>query len=140
MLNFVALLLQADTATTPTTMTSGQAALTGAMIGLWVGIMVVMIAALWKVFQKAGRPGWAAIVPIYNIIVLLEITGKPVWWIVLLFIPFVNFIVGIILLFALAKAFNKGGGFALGMLFLPPIFYSLLAWGSARYTPQPQAA
>lgn len=137
MLSFLALMMQADT--TPS-MTSGQAALTGAMIGLWLGIVVVMIAAMWKVFVKAGKPGWAAIVPIYNVIVLLEIIGKPAWWVVLFFIPFVNFIVAIIVLFALAKSFGKGGGFAIGLLILPPIFYSVLAWGSARYTPQPQAA
>jgi hypothetical protein len=137
MFSFLALMMQADT--TPS-MTSGQAAMTGAMIGLWLGIVVVMIAALWKVFQKAGKPGWAAIVPIYNVLVLLEITGKPMWWVVLFFIPFVNLIVAIILLFALARSFGKGGGFAIGLLLLPPIFYSLLAWGSARYTPQPQMA
>lgn len=137
MLSFLALMMQADT--TPS-MTSGQAALTGAMIGLWLGIVVVMIAALWKVFQKAGKPGWAAIVPIYNVLVLLEITGKPMWWVILFFIPFVNFVVAIILLFALARSFGKGGGFAIGLLLLPPIFYSVLAWGSARYTPQPQMA
>ena len=139
MLNFVALMMmQADAE--PVQMTRGQAAITGAMIGLWLGIVLVMIAAMWKVFQKAGKPGWAAIVPIYNVIVLLEITGKPIWWVVLFFVPFVNFVVAILLLFALAKSFNKGAGFAIGLLLLPPIFYSVLAWGSARYTPQPAAA
>ena len=136
MLSFLALMMQADT--TPS-MTGGQAAVTGAMIGLWLGIVVVMIAAMWKVFQKAGKPGWAAIVPIYNVMVLLEIVGKPMWWLILFFIPFVNFIVAIIVLFQLAKNFGKGGGFAIGLLILPPIFYSVLAWGSARYSPQPQA-
>jgi len=138
MLNFVALLMQADGSAPQ--MTGGQAAVTGAMIGLWLGIAVVMIAAMWKVFVKAGKPGWAAIVPIYNVIVLLEVVGKPAWWVVLFFVPFVNFVVAIIVLFALAKSFGKGGGFAIGLLLLPPVFYSVLAWGSARYTPQPQAA
>ena len=59
-------------------------------------VMVVMIASLWKVFAKAGQPGWAAIVPIYNAIVLLQIIGRPLWWIVLLMIPLVNVVVGIL--------------------------------------------
>ncbi|MGZ7032929.1 MAG: DUF5684 domain-containing protein, partial [Thermoanaerobaculia bacterium] len=79
------------------------------------------------------EPGWAAIVPIYNMIVLLKIAGKPLWWIILLFIPFVNFIIVILVYFALAKNFGKGAGFALGMVFLPFIFLPLLAWGDARY-------
>ncbi|MGZ7079140.1 MAG: DUF5684 domain-containing protein, partial [Thermoanaerobaculia bacterium] len=73
------------------------------------------------------------IVPIYNMIVLLKIAGKPLWWIILLFIPFVNFIIVILVYFALAKNFGKGAGFALGMVFLPFIFFPLLAWGDARY-------
>ena len=138
MLNFVAFLMQADTSAPQ--MTGGQAAVTGAMIGISIGVMIVMIAAMWKLFTKAGEPGWAAIVPIYNILVLLKIVGKPMWWVVLFLIPFVNMIVALIIPFLLAKSFNKGGGFAIGLLFLPFIFYPVLAWGSAQYTPQPQAA
>jgi hypothetical protein len=95
-----------------------------------------MIAAMWKVFEKAGEPGWAAIIPIYNFLVLLKISGKPMWWIILFFIPLVNLIVAIVMLCSLAKNFGKGGGFALGLLLLPPVFYPMLAWGDARYQPQ----
>ena len=102
---------------------------------IYVAFMVVMLAAMWKIFTKAGKPGWAAIVPIYNIIVLLEIVCKPIWWFILLLIPFVNIIVLIIVLIELAKRFGKGVGFAIGMLILPFIFYPMLAFGDAKYTP-----
>src|SRR6185436_8158519 len=75
---------------------------------------VVMIAAMWKVFTKAGKPGWAAIIPIYNCIVLLNIAGKPTWWIILFLIPIVSFIMSILMFVGLAERFGKGGGFAVG--------------------------
>ncbi len=97
-------------------------------------IAVVMIVSLWMIFQKAGKPGWAAIVPIYNAIVLLEVVGRPTWWVILLcFVPFVNLIIGIIVTFDLAKSFGKGGGFGVGLLLLPFIFYPVLAFGDAEY-------
>ncbi|MGZ4778244.1 MAG: DUF5684 domain-containing protein [Thermoanaerobaculia bacterium] len=130
MLNFLALLMQADSNVTVPTVSPVMS--TGTTVVALV-ILVVVIAAMWKVFVKAGEPGWAAIVPIYNMIVLLKIAGKPLWWIILLFIPFVNFIIVILVYFALAKNFGKGAGFALGMVFLPFIFFPLLAWGDARY-------
>ncbi|MBV8547119.1 MAG: signal peptidase I [Acidobacteria bacterium] len=107
---------------------------TGAMI-CWIVIVLLVVIGMWKVFVKAGKPGWAAIIPIYNMIVLLEIAGKPLWWIILLLIPFVNFIVAIILLIAVARNFGKGIGFALGLLLLPFIFYPILGFGDARYQP-----
>ncbi len=96
-------------------------------------IAVVVIAAQWKVFTKAGKPGWAAIIPIYNIIVLLDIVQKPWWWIFLFIIPFVNFVVLILIMLELAKAFGKGTGFALGLIFLSPIFMLILGFGDAQY-------
>ena len=88
---------------------------------------------MWKIYTKAGKPGWAAIVPIYNYVVLLDIVGKPVWWIVLLFIPLVNFIVAIMVINLLSKSFGKGVGFTIGMIFLPFIFIPMLAFGDAQY-------
>ena len=105
------------------------------IIGLLIGILV--IAGLWKVFTKAGKPGWAAIIPIYNLIVLLQIAGKPLWWIVLFCIPIVNFVVAIMVFINVAKAFGKGTGFALGLLFLSPIFIPILGFGSAQYIGTP---
>lgn len=106
----------------------------GLVMGLvWLVVLVGVIAGLWKVFVKAGKPGWAAIVPIYNIIVWLEIVGKPLWWIVLLFIPFVNFVVLIILSIALAEKFGKSTAFGIGIAFLGFIFIPILGFGDARY-------
>jgi hypothetical protein len=96
-------------------------------------IALVAVASMWKIFDKAGKPGWAAIVPIYNIIVLLEIIDKPIWWIVLFFLPFVNFIALILINLELAKKFGKDGLFAVGLIILPIIFLPMLAFGSAQY-------
>ena len=98
----------------------------------WV-VMILVIVALWKVFEKAGKPGWAAIIPIYNIIVLLEIVGKPLWWIILFLIPLVNIIFGIWTTNLLSKSFGKNEGFTVGLIFLPFIFYPILGFGSAKY-------
>jgi Gpi18-like mannosyltransferase len=98
-------------------------------------ISVVMIAAMWKVFVKAGKPGWASLIPIYNLVVLLQIAGKPVWWIVLFLIPIVSLIVAILTYVALAERFGKGGGFAIGLVLLGPIFFPILGFGGAQYRP-----
>lgn len=103
---------------------------------VWLAVVVFVIAAWWKVFTKAGKPGWAAIVPIYNIIVVLEIAGKPLWWILLMLIPLVNIVVAIVVYVAFARNFGKDVGFALGLVFLGFIFMPILAWGDAVYKPQ----
>jgi hypothetical protein len=102
-----------------------------------VALAVLMIASMWKIFAKAGKPGWAAIVPIYNIIVMLEIAGKPAWWIVLFLIPIVSLIASIMVAIGLANNFGKGAGFGLGLVVLSPIFYPILAFGSAQYGGSP---
>ena len=114
----------------------GGAAAAGMGIGLmivWLAIVVLMVASMWKVFEKAGKPGWAAIIPIYNFVVLLEIAGKPAWWAILFFIPLVNFIMLVITSLSLAKKFGKGAGFGLGLALLGIVFYPLLGFGSAQY-------
>jgi uncharacterized protein DUF5684 len=100
---------------------------------IYLVIGVIVIAGVWKVFTKAGKPGWAAIIPIYNIYVLLQIVGRPWWWLLLMFIPVVNFVIGIIVMIDLAKSFGKGVGFGLGLLFLSFIFYPMLGFGDAQY-------
>jgi hypothetical protein len=100
---------------------------------VYLAIIVVVIAGLWKTFVKAGQPGWAAIVPIYNLIVLMEIAGRPIWWFIFFFIPLVNIIIAIIVSVDVAKKFGKGVGFGLGLAFLGPIFYPILGFGSAQY-------
>ena len=101
------------------------------IIGLVIG--VICLIALAKIFKKAGKPGWAVIVPFYNLYVLFEIAwGKGILFLLML-IPFVDFIVMIILYVKLAKAFGKSGGFAAGLILLCPIFLCILGFGSAQY-------
>ena len=112
--------------------------LIGALFGgvfflVWLAVIVLVFVSLWKIFEKAGKPGWAGIVPIYNAIVLLEIVGRPLWWIVLLFLPCANIVVGILVSIDLAKAFGKGAGFGIGLAILPFVFFPMLAFSDARY-------
>lgn len=131
-----ALALLQDTTTTTTTEVSPVAAGMGiGMMLVWCAVLLLVVISMWKIFTKAGKPGWAAIVPIYNLIVMLEIACKPIWWFILMLIPLVNLIVIIIVLVELAKRFGKGVGFAIGMLILPFIFYPMLAFGDSKYTP-----
>lgn len=99
----------------------------------YLAFIVVLIVAMWKTFEKAGKPGWASIIPIYNTIVILEIIGKPIWWFLLLFIPFVNIVIGIMIMNGISKSFGKGTGFTLGLIFLTPIFFLILGFGDAKY-------
>jgi len=98
-----------------------------------IAIAVLVIVALWKVFAKAGKPGWAAIVPIYNTIVMLQVAGRPVWWILLLLVPIVNIVILFIVMIDLAKNFGKGVGFGIGLALLTFIFLPILAFGDAQY-------
>jgi hypothetical protein len=99
----------------------------------YLAFTILMLAAWWKIFTKAGQPGWACIIPIYNLYVWCKIVGRPWWWILLMLIPFVNLIIAIILLIDLAKSFGKGVGFGIGLLLLPVIFFPILGFGSAQY-------
>lgn len=103
------------------------------LIVVYLVIVLLEVAAVWLVFTKAGQPGWASIIPIYNLVVWMRIAGRPGWWVILSFIPFVNFIVGIIVLFDVARSFGKGAGFAIGMLFLSFIFIPILGFGGSKY-------
>ena len=99
----------------------------------YLAIIVLVIAGGWKMFVKAGQPGWGIIVPILNIYFMLKIAGRPGWWIILFLIPIVNLIVGIIMYVDIAKSFGKGIGFALGLIFLGFIFMPILGFGDAEY-------
>ena len=112
------------------------------MVGfvIWLAVMAFFIYCGWKIYVKAGQPGWAVIIPIYNVIVMLKIIGKPWWWILGLLIPFVNFVVIILIAVNLAKVFGKSTGFAVGLILLSFIFYPILALGDATYTAPPEPA
>jgi len=109
----------------------GAAALFSNLISL--AFVVVIIASFWVIFAKAGEAGWQAIIPIWNYIVMLKIVGRPMWWIILAFIPVINIIVGILVAIDLAKSFGHGAGFGIGLAFLGIIFYPILAFGSSQY-------
>jgi hypothetical protein len=101
------------------------------LIGLLIAIVVII--GLWKIFVKAGQPGWASIIPIYNAYIICKIAGKPGWWVILLFIPIVNFVIAIILWVELAKRFGKGIGYAIGLILLSFIFVPMLGFSDATY-------
>lgn len=103
-------------------------------------ICVFMIAALWRVFTKAGQPGWGCLIPFYNVYLMLKIAGKPGWWLVFFFIPVINFVVQIIMLIDIARNFGRGGWFAAGLIFLPIIFFPILAFGESVYIGADQPA
>lgn len=109
------------------------ALLFGAMLIPLLIVYVIMAIGLWKTFEKAGKPGWSAIVPIYNVIVLLEIVGKPIWWLVMLIIPCLNIVFAVWITNLLSKSFGQTEGFTIGLLLLPMIFYPVLGFGNYRY-------
>ncbi len=101
------------------------------LIGLALAIFVIVCE--WIIYVKAGKPGWAVLIPIYNFIVLLQIVGKPWWWLLLMLIPIVNIVLAIIIMHRLSLSFGQGVGFTLGLIFLSVIFVAILAFGSAKY-------
>jgi len=117
--------------TTDYTTSAGGGSRVPGIIGLLIGLLIIV--AMWKVFTKAGQPGWASIIPIYNLYIWCKIVGRPWWWILLMLIPFVNFIVAIILCIDMAKSFGKGAGFGIGLALLGLIFWPILGFGSAQY-------
>lgn len=111
--------------------------MTGAALTVYYLVMLViavfMLVVLWKVYAKADEPGWAAIVPFYNLYVLFKITFGNGWFFLLSFIPFVGSVAQLVAYFKLAPAFGKGAGFGIGLIFLSPIFLAILAFGDADY-------
>lgn len=103
-------------------------------------LCVFVLVCMWIVFRKAGKPGWAAIVPFYNLYVLFDITWGSGMRFLLLLIPIYNIILGIQTQVRLARAFGKSGGFAAGLVFLPYIFIPLLAFGKETYQGVPVKA
>jgi hypothetical protein len=114
-------------------LSSNPFAIIGGMLYFILAMIVFQIICMWKIFEKAGKPGWAAIVPIYNIIVLLEIVGKPTWWIILMLIPIVNLIVLILVWHQLSLSFGKDGLYTVGLILLGIVFFPMLAFGEAKY-------
>jgi hypothetical protein len=105
----------------------------GIVVVIYLAIVVLLIAAAWQIFTKAGEAGWKCLIPIYNTLVLLKIVGRDWWWILLLLIPILNIVIWLIIALDLAKSFGKGGGFGVGLFFLSFIFGPILGFGSATY-------
>jgi hypothetical protein len=105
---------------------------TGLLV-FWLAIAIFMIAAMWKVFTKAGQPGWAVIIPIYNWYIMTKIGGKPGWWVILFLIPIVNLVFIIWLYNMISKSFGKDEGFTIGLVLLGFIFWPILGFGAAKY-------
>jgi Family of unknown function (DUF5684) len=100
-----------------------------------LAIVVIDIAAIWKVFQKAGLPGWGVLIPFYNVYLFLKVAGRPGWWLILFLIPLVNVVIWVAVSIDIAKNFGKGAFFGLGLLFLGYIFYPVLGFSDDRYQP-----
>ncbi len=114
---------------------SALVGLTGLAV-IWVIallLMALMIVAMWILFKKAGKPGWAAVVPFYDQYTLYEITWGNGWRFLMLLIPIYNIVLAILTYIRLAKAFGKDEGYAVGLVFLPQVFVPMLAFGSAAY-------
>ena len=126
---------------TPVPTDSGAGGISAAVGIISLAVIVLWVASLWRIFSKAGQPGWAAIIPIYNLVVFLKVIGRPVWWLVLYLIPVVNIIIAIINAIDLAKSFGKGGAFGFFGLFLFAIIgYPVLAFSGAQYVGPAAAA
>lgn len=110
-------------------------ALFGSIYCLCWGVFIILIVAgLWKVYTKADQPGWAAIIPIYNIYVMTKIIGRPWWWLLLLFVPIVNIVISIIMAIDLAQSFGKDAAYGVLLLWLFSIIgYLILGFGDAEY-------
>lgn len=100
---------------------------------VWLALLVLIIAGMWKMYVKAGQPGWGAIIPIYNTYLLLKIAGRPWWWLLLFLIPIISIIFFLIVCLDLAKSFGRSALFGVGLFFLAPIFFCILGFGSAQY-------
>ena len=127
-----------DYSTSTYTTTSSDVGAVAVVIWLFVilivmAVSILMIIAMWRIFTKAGKPGWASLVPIYNMVVMMQIVGRPEWQVVLMFLPFAHIYISIVLPLDLAKSFGKTTGFGVLMIFFPAIMNPILSFGSIRY-------
>lgn len=114
--------------------TNGNGGMSATTMVIWLIIAVIVIAGTWKTYQKASRPGWAAIIPIYNIYTLVKVAGRPGWWTILYFIPIVNIVISIIVSLDVARAFGKSEIFGIfGLWLFSFIGYPMLGFGEATY-------
>jgi hypothetical protein len=115
---------------------------TGSAVGFLIYLVFVIfeIAALWLVFAKADRPGWGAIIPIYNVYLICKVAKRPGWWLVLFLIPLVNIVIAFIVFIDVAKAFGKSTGFGVLLTLFGFVCIPILGFGAATYGAAPVAA
>jgi hypothetical protein len=112
----------------------GAVEILAVMVLIILPLSILIIASMWKLYTKANKPGWAAIIPIYNTLIMLEIIRKPWWWLLLMLIPFVNIVIYIWSINLFVKSYGKDEGFTIGVLLLPYLFYPMLAFNkNTRY-------
>lgn len=105
-------------------------------VGLLIilALTIVFVAGIWKTFQKAGQPGWGALIPFYNVYLMLKIAGRPGWWLILLLIPLVNVIVWLLVSMDIARSFGKSAAWGIILLFLlNGLGFLILGFSDARY-------
>jgi hypothetical protein len=101
---------------------------------LYLAAIVFEVAAVWKVFTKAGRPGWGVIIPIYNVYLMIKVAGRPGWWLILYIVPIVNIVIHLIVAVDIARNFGRGAGFGvLGLWLFGFVGFPILGFGRARY-------
>jgi len=103
------------------------------LVIFWILVTAILIVANWKIFTKAGKPGWAILIPIYNIVVMVQIIKKPLWWVIILFVPIIDAVFAILIVYNLVLRFGKPGWHVLLALFLGVIYYPYLAFSKAEY-------
>jgi hypothetical protein len=114
--------------------TAGGTLVGSTMMIVMLAIVALFIVGLWRVFVKAGQPGWAVLIPIYNAYILLKIAGRPGWWLLLFMIPLVNIVIAALVAIDIAKCFGQSAAFGLILLFLlGGIGYLMLGFGNYRY-------
>lgn len=118
-------------------MASGAAKLVAVIVSctsLFLLLAIFFLICFWFIFYRAGKPGWTSIIPIYNLVVLLNIVGMPAWWVLLFLVPVVNVVLLVMVFHRLSKSFGYGRGFTIGLILLPFIFFPILAFGRSQYT------
>ncbi|WP_018124507.1 DUF5684 domain-containing protein [Desulfovibrio oxyclinae] len=98
-----------------------------------LAVLVLIIAGSWKTYQKAGEPGWAVLIPFYNLWVLLRIVDRPGWWFIMFLIPLVNLVFMLLTFIDLSRRFGMPAVFSVGLFLLPFVFWPILGFGNSRY-------
>src|SRR5690242_15241696 len=107
----------------------------GVIVLVIIATLVVSIASLWRLFESVGEPGWAAVVPVYNLVVTLRVAGMSAWWMLALLIPYVGVLAFLPVALAFAQRFGRGAGFGVGIWLFPFIFFPILAFSAPRGVP-----